>query len=120
MHPAVAGFQHSHQQLFQLLPVVVAPNEQSLHRFAERCVARIADLVQRLPRGAPIEVFGLLGNCQPAAKAGKQRLLKRQFAAEGIDGRDAQLSRQLKQLPTEGVRAVEGAAGQRVHGKLFA
>ena len=118
VHPAVAVAEHFDQQLFHLLPVVVAPQQQFFDGRAEGrvCLGRFS---QRFAGGAAIEFVGLLGDVQAAAQAGEQRLLQGQFAAEGINGRDAKLSGQVEQIPAERLRMQQSAMGERGHRKLI-
>jgi len=51
---------------------------------------------------------------QAAAEAGEKRLLQGEFAAEGVNGGDAQLRGQFEQLPAGGVGALEDAPASAV------
>ena len=72
----------------------------------------LADPLQCLAGGAAVKIAGLLGDIETAAKAGEQRLLEGQFAAEGVDGGDAELRGQVEELPAQPARVIEGAAGE--------
>ena len=111
-HPSVARLEHPHQQRLHLLPVVVAPQQQRFNRLAQRCRS-LVQLFQGAARGAAQQHVGLTVNFKHAAKAGDQRLLQRQLAAEGIDGGDAQLRGLVEKIPAELNGALKSAVGQR-------
>ena len=70
VHPAIALGEHFNELIFQLLPVVVAPQEQCF----DGCVqGRIGptDLLQGMAGGAAIEIDGMVGNVEAAAQAGE-------------------------------------------------
>ena len=66
LHPVVAPGEHLREQIFQLLPIVVAPTEQQLDGCADRG-AGPADLFHGGAGGAAAEVVGLPGDGQAAA-----------------------------------------------------
>ena len=117
VHPAVAAIEHLDQQVFHLLPAVIAPQQQFFDGRAEGR-AGLIDLPQSFAGRAAIEFLGLRGNLEAAAQAGEQRLLQGQFAAKGINRRDAELGRQVEQLPAERLRAPQRAMGQRFHREI--
>jgi hypothetical protein len=83
-------------------------------RGAERRVSRISDCFESQAGGAAVEFVRLLGDVEASAEPGKKRLLQGQFAAESINGGDAELGRQIEQLPAEGVGPSKGAKSERV------
>ena len=85
MHPAVAVAEHLDELVFDLPPVVVAPEEERFDGRAERGVG-LPDLLERAARGAAVEFGGLRGDVEAAAEAGEERLLQREVAAKGVDG----------------------------------
>ena len=101
MHPAITIGEHADELLLQIAPVIVAPREQIGDGFAQDRVG----LVNR-PEGAAgcltIENIRGLRNIQGAAEAGKERLLQGDFAAEGVDGGDAELRGEIEKIPAEG------------------
>ena len=111
VHPAVAALEHFDQLVFQFLPVVVAPEEQILDGLAQERIG-LPDSFEGLAGGAAVEIVGLLGNGEAAAETGEQGLLQGQFAAEGVDGGDAELRGQVEQPPAERVGALQRAAGE--------
>ena len=111
LHPAVALGEHFYELIFQILPVVVAPVEERFDGCGDGG-ARAGYFFEGAAGGAAVEVVGLLGDGKAAAEAGEERLLEGQFAAEGVDGGDAELGGQVEELPAEGVGVVEGAAGE--------
>ena len=112
MHPAVAFAEHVHQQLLHLLPVVVAPQEE---RFSCCTHGRAgnSDFLKGTASRAAVKLSGLLCDFETASEAGDERLLQCEIAAEGVDGGDAQLRGQIKQIPAEALRMFESAPRQR-------
>src|ERR1700722_4852196 len=118
VHPSVAGGEHLDEKVFQLFPVVVAPQQQLFDGGTENAIARVADVRERLAGGAPIEFAGLAGDVEACAEAREQWLLQRQGAAERVDGGDAQLRGQVEQVPAESLRMGERGASE--WGRMFA
>ena len=118
VHPAVAAFEHFDQQIFHLLPAVIAPLQQFLDCRAQ-CRAVLVDFSQSFASCAAIEFLRLLGDVESATQAGEQRLLKGEFAAKRINGANAKLGRQVEQFPAERLGVQQGAMGESVHGKLI-
>ena len=91
MHPAVALAEHLDEKLFQLLPVVVAPEEKVLDGVAEFGMFGIAELLEGGARSTAVEFSRSFVDLQIVADAGVDGLLDGEVAAEGVDGGDAEL-----------------------------
>ena len=77
----------------------------------------VVDLFEGSARGAAVELRGLLADVEAAAETGEERLLQGEFAAEGVDGGDAQLRGKIEEIPAEGLGARERALGEGLHGE---
>ena len=116
MHPPMTLGEHINKQIFDFLPIVIAPLEELLDGSAGGR-ASSANLAKGGSGGAAVKVAGLLGDVQTSSEAEQYGLLRSQVAAKGIDGRDAELGWQIEQLPCALLGASEGPARDRAwHG----
>ncbi len=80
-HPAVAALEHLNQQLFHLLPAVVAPQQQLFDGRAE-LRAGLVDFPESFAGCSSIGLIGLFANLQASAEAREQGLLQSQIATK--------------------------------------
>src|SRR5579872_2736401 len=118
VHPAIAFAEHLDEEFFELKPVVIAPEEEFFDGGSQLRVIS-GDLLEGSPSRATVGLRRLFINAEVASEASEERLLDSNFTTERVDGRDAQLCRQIDQLPTEGAGTFEGAPRERLHRKIF-
>jgi len=110
VHPAVADGEHLDEEVFSVLPVVVAPLEEGRDGLAKVWIGMV-DLLEGLASSAAVEIGGLVSDREAAAEAGEQGLLEGEVAAEGVDGGDSKLGGQVEEVPAESGGMLEGATG---------
>src|SRR6185437_10696188 len=83
LHPAIACFEHRDEMVFELLPVVVAPEKKGSDGRAELGGAVRGICGVELQEGsagcAAIKLFGLIGDFKAGSQGGKQRLAQGDF-----------------------------------------
>ena len=111
VHPLVALFEHVDELVFEIGPIVVAPQKQCFDGSAQSRIV-FSDLLDSAACGAAIKFLRLLVDFQASAESGENRLLHRNFAAKGVDGRNAQLRGKVEKIPTQGTRTRQRALRQ--------